>query len=122
MGMVAVAALATNTPLANVAITATLRRTSSSHPIKLIVGPAIFDHHVLAVDVAGFLYALPKRPQTIRVCVRRCGVEEPNHRHCWLLRARHPRPCNRPAEKRDDLAASDESRHLIPPAGRAREV
>jgi hypothetical protein len=38
-----------------------------------------------------------------------------------LLRARRERPrCRRAAEQRDELAASDESCHLIPPAGRLR--
>jgi hypothetical protein len=36
-------------------------------------------------------------------------------------RARRERPRHRAARQRDELAASDESGHLIPPAGRARE-
>ena len=44
-----------------------------------------------------------------------------DHRGRWLLSARHRRPRDcRTAEQRDELAASDESRHLIPPAGRLR--
>jgi hypothetical protein len=39
-----------------------------------------------------------------------------------LLRPHRERPNRRPAaEQRDELAASDESCHLIPPAGRAIE-
>ncbi len=38
-----------------------------------------------------------------------------------LLRARRERPRRRTPEKCDELAASDESCHLIPPAGRATE-
>jgi hypothetical protein len=40
----------------------------------------------------------------------------------WLTRPRRERPrCRRAAEQRDELASSDESCHLIPPAGRAAE-
>ena len=50
---------------------------------------------------------------------RRRAAEEPDHRHRRLLRARRERPRGRrAAEQRDELAASDESCHLIPPAGR----
>jgi hypothetical protein len=38
-----------------------------------------------------------------------------------LLRARRERPRRRAAEQRDELAAPDESCHVIPPAGRATE-
>ena len=42
-------------------------------PIDLILGPAVFDRDVLALDIAGFLQALAKCAQTIRDRVRRCG-------------------------------------------------
>ena len=49
------------------------------------------------------------------------AVEKADHRHRRLLRARRERPRRRrTAEQRDELAASDESCHLIPPAGRLR--
>jgi hypothetical protein len=35
----------------------------------------------------------------------RTGLEEPNHRHRLLLRARHERPRRRTAEKRDERAS-----------------
>jgi hypothetical protein len=38
-----------------------------------------------------------------------------------LLRPGCKRPRRRTAKQRDEFAASDESCHLIPPAGRARE-
>ena len=60
--------------------------------IQLILGPAVFDRHVLALDIAGVLQALAKSAQTVRERVRRCGVEEPDHRHRRLLRARRERP------------------------------
>ena len=95
IGMFAVAALAANAEAGPppAAITATRRRTNSAascrQPIGLIVGPAVFDRHVLALNVAGLLQALAEPTQTLRVpAVRRCGVEEPDHRHRRLLRAR----------------------------------
>ena len=35
-------------------------------PIDLILGPAVFDRHVLALDIAGVLQALAKCAQTVR--------------------------------------------------------
>ena len=35
-------------------------------PIELIFGPAVFDRHVLALDIAGLLQALAKCAQTVR--------------------------------------------------------
>ena len=60
--------------------------------IELILGPAVHDRHVLALDIAGLFQALAKSAQTVRVRVRRCGVEEPDHWHRRLLRARRERP------------------------------
>ena len=75
-------------------------------PIELIVGPAVFDRHVLALDIAALLQGLAKYAQIVRVRrVRRCGAEEPDHRHRRLLRARCERPRRRrAAEQRDELA------------------
>ena len=41
--------------------------------IDLILGPAVFDRYVLALDIAGVLEALAKSAQTVRERVRRCG-------------------------------------------------
>jgi hypothetical protein len=38
--------------------------------------------------------------------------------HAILLRVYRERPRGRAAEQRDDFAASDESCHLMPPAGK----
>src|SRR6516225_5867186 len=46
-----------------------------------------------------------ERGNEVRVPVRRDAVEEADHRHRWLLRARRERPRRRAAEKRDELAA-----------------
>src|SRR5262245_51493786 len=74
-------------------------------PIELILGPAVFDRHVLALDIAGVFEPLAKSAQTIHQRVRRPAVEHPDHRHCGLLRTRRERPgdcCA--AEQRDELA------------------
>src|SRR5207247_744760 len=82
--------------------------------------PAVFDRDVLALDIAGLLQATVKLPQTVRVHVRRCGVEEPDHRHHRLLRAHRERPrrgCA--AEKSDELATAA---HSITSSARASRV
>jgi hypothetical protein len=61
-----------------------------------ILGPA-------GLDVAGILDASAKAAQTLRQRVRRLAVEEPNHRHRWLLRPRRDRPLSRrTAEQREN--------------------
>jgi site-specific DNA recombinase len=54
----------------------------------LALGPAILDHDIFALDIAGVLETLAKCAQTIRKPIRRCAVEEPDHRHCRWLRPR----------------------------------
>jgi len=49
--------------------------------------PAVFDRHVLALDVAGLGEAAPERSQHVGPLGRRPGIDEPDHRH-RLLRAR----------------------------------
>src|SRR4029453_4751445 len=43
--------------------------------IVLILRPAVFDSHVLALDIAGFDYALTERAQTAHELVRRATAE-----------------------------------------------
>jgi hypothetical protein len=72
-----------------------------------ILGPAVIDCDALALDLAGILEASAKAAQTLRQRVRRLAVEEPNHRHRWLLRPRRDRPrSRRTAEQRDEFAPS----------------
>src|SRR6516164_9685549 len=72
--------------------------------IVAAVKPMVLDHHVLALDVAGFLKAFPKCSTKVRVAFRRAGVDESNHWHRGLLRARRERPRGRTAEQRDEVA------------------
>ena len=85
--------------------------------IVLAVRPAIFDRDVLALDIAGFASGPGgTRADGMRVRVRRCAAEEPDHRHRRLLRARRERPrSRRAAEQRDELAPSDADCHLTRP-------
>jgi hypothetical protein len=80
-------------------------RRQRGQPIELVLGPAVFNCHVLALDITGFFEALAKSPQKIRNRVVRLAAEEHDHRHL-LLRARRERPCGCcAAEERDELAA-----------------
>src|SRR5262245_1764378 len=74
-------------------------------PVVVTLPPAVFDCEVLALDVARLLEALAKCRQTARHRLGRSGVEEPDHRLRWLLRAGSQRPRGRrAAEQRDELA------------------
>jgi len=48
---------------------------------------------------------LTERDAENRELIRPCVVEEPNHRHRRLLRARRERPCGRSAAEQDDEIA-----------------
>jgi hypothetical protein len=54
--------------------------------------PAIFDGHILALDVAAFLQAIAKRGDIEHIPIRRGYVEESDHRHRWPLGPRRKRP------------------------------
>src|SRR5262249_62394087 len=55
------------------------------------------------------------RPR-VRRCIGRTALEEPDHRHCRLLRTRHARPRRRATDQRDELAAP----HSITSSARSR--
>src|SRR3984893_1598932 len=72
----------------------------------MVPRPAIFDSHVLALDISFLFQPLGERAQTGPVHLRRCTAEEDDHRHSALLRARGAWPPRRRAtEKRDELAS-----------------
>src|SRR5262249_30903589 len=73
--------------------------------IVLVLGEAVDDCYVLALHIADVFEAQAECAQTVGHRVRRSGVEQPNHRHRRLLRARRERPRRRAAEQRDELAA-----------------
>jgi len=72
----------------------------------LVLGPAICDRHVLALDEARLLQALAKKTAEVHKRVRRLTVEEPDYGHRRLLRAGRERPrSGRTAEQGDELAS-----------------
>src|SRR5262249_12406387 len=87
--------------------------------LDLVLRPAILDHDILALDVAGFTNPLPEGGQITCTIGKRRTAEESNHRHRWLLRARRERPRRRAAEQRDELAARG---HSITSSARASSV
>src|SRR6266513_1123005 len=68
---------------------------------------AVFDRYILSFDVAGFAQSLEERGY--KRCRRRAGrpgVEDADHRHRLLLRARSERPCrHRAGEKNYEIAS-----------------
>src|SRR2546430_828858 len=72
--------------------------------------PAIFDRDVVPFDKTGLIQALVERSQVVRKSFAGSSVEEPDHRHRRLLRARRERPHSCPAAKqRDELATAAHS-------------
>ena len=74
-------------------------------PGALPVPPAIFDQNIAALDIAGFSEPFAEAGDESRVCFGRARMEQPNHRHRRLLRARRERPSRCRAAERDELAA-----------------
>ncbi len=75
-------------------------------PIVLILCPAVFDRHVLSLDVAGFAQPLAKRGHVRCSRTRRANDEVADHRHRLLLRAKGARCRHRTAQQQHQLAAS----------------
>src|SRR5215831_18110511 len=74
-------------------------------PVRLILCIAVFDRNVLARHISGFAQAAAKAFHQVRALTGRKTVQESDHRHRWLLRARRERPRCRPAEQRYEHAA-----------------
>src|SRR6516165_2783858 len=88
--------------------------------IVLVLGETVDDCYVLALHIADLFEAQAECAQTVRHHVRRSGVEQPDYRHCRLLRARRERPRGRrAAEDRDELAPPH---HSITSSARASSV
>ena len=90
-------------------MTSSARPSSESgtvRPSARAIREAVFDRHVLALDIAGFFQAQTERGQKVWVIAGRPAGEKPDHRHRRLLRARRERPHRRrAAEQRDEVAA-----------------
>jgi hypothetical protein len=70
----------------------------------LILGEAVCDRDVLALDIARVFEALAECAQAVLERIRRCGVEEADHWHRRRLRARRERPRRRAADQSDEIA------------------
>src|SRR5215472_882032 len=86
----------------------------------MIVRPAVFDRHILTLDIAGFVQALAERCRERDVPRSYRAVEKPDHRDCRLLRARREGPRSRAAEQRDELAPFHLRGHSITSSARPR--
>src|SRR5262249_2016273 len=74
--------------------------------MHLIVGEAVFNREVLALNIARLPQPLTKSAQWIAERIGRLAVKVPYHRHRRLLRARRERPRGRrAAEERHQCAA-----------------
>src|SRR5262245_35919897 len=80
---------------------------------SLILGRAVLDRNVPALDEACFLQALAQHSHVMLP-----AWQEPHHRHCRLLRARPERPRRRAADERDEVALP----HSITSSARASSV
>src|SRR5438105_13088517 len=71
----------------------------------MVPRPAIFDSHVLALDISFLFQPQRERAQTGRVHLRRCTAEEADYGHSALLCARDewPRRCR--ADETHEFAA-----------------
>src|SRR5262245_10782175 len=83
-----------------------------------MVRPPIFDRDVLTLDIAGLFQGLTKAAQAIADRLGRSVVEESDHWHRRLLRARRERPCRRAPKRRDERAAI----HSITSSARASSI
>src|SRR6516164_9007411 len=67
--------------------------------IQSSLRPAMFDRDVLTLDVTDLVQATPERGCQGSERLRRLSIQESNHRHRRLLRARRERPRSRAAER-----------------------
>ena len=66
-------------------------------PIISAARPAVFNSHVLALDIAGLAQPLTERARKIREQFRRFAIEKSDHWHRRRLRTRHQLTTDRPA-------------------------
>ncbi len=85
-------------------------------PIIVALRPAVFDRHVLSLDIAGFAQSLVERGHIRCSRAGRAGAEEADHRHRLLLRAQGARRRHRAAQQEHQLAAP----HSMTSSARAR--
>src|SRR5437764_398721 len=80
--------------------------------------PAVFDRHILSLDVAGFAQSLAERAHQRCKRAGRRAVENADHRHRLLLCAPGERPCRHRAAEKNYEIASPHARPLALTASR----
>src|SRR5262249_2471043 len=70
----------------------------------LVLRPAIFNRHVLPLNIADFREPPPNGIHAVGISFGRSWGKESDHRHRRLLRARRERPRRRAAQQRYELA------------------
>jgi hypothetical protein len=75
----------------------------------LTIEPVVLDRDILTFDIPGLAKPFAKRRRTGRSGLGGPKVDDSDHRHRTLLRARRERPSRRAAEERDELATFDHS-------------
>jgi hypothetical protein len=84
-------------------------------PIQSSLRPAVFDRDVLALDITGLVQATAESGRRGSKRLRRLSIQESNHRHRGLLRARRKRPRHhRAPEQGDELAPIHVGHGLLP--------
>src|SRR5262249_34222846 len=78
------------------------------------VQPMVLDHHVLALDVAGFAEAFAERSRIARGGIGRPNVDEADDRQRRLLRPRREWPHSRRAAEQCDELTSPYVKHGLP--------
>jgi putative tryptophan/tyrosine transport system substrate-binding protein len=92
---------------------------NSGQAIKVALCPAVFDRHILSLDITRFAQSLVEGDDTRGGLVGRASTEEANHRHPFLLRAGGERPRDRGASTEDQEFAPV---HSITSSAWARRV
>src|SRR5262245_17164530 len=91
--------------------------------VVLVLRPAIFDHHILALDIAGFTNALLEWRQIPCTISKRRATEESDHRCRSLLCPRRNRSRRRAADQRDELATFQLIElHSSPPRAELQDI
>ena len=86
--------------------------------VVLAVQPVVLDHHVLALDGAGFVEAFTERSGLAHGGLGRPAADKADHRQCRLLRTRRERPRSCCAAQCEyEFSPSDVDCHATPPAG-----
>src|SRR4029077_12182409 len=90
-------------------------------PGLITIGVTDLEGPVLTFDVSEVSHPLHESIKNTLSARLGASDQTADHGTCQSLSESRERPSCRAAEQRDELAAFDESCHLIPPAGRARE-